>query len=630
MEAADDLFAPALLGIGVGFGFQAVQQRRGQSGARLGREIERLTQQLGGFLPHNSILRQAAGRPLRARCYSAYLRTPEPPSPAFPKWLFPALIAACGVFLLGLFSTEMTDPDAWWHLATGRYLVQQHRLPVPDPFAYTTAGAPLAPGEAGVRRFNLTHEWLAQAAWYGIEAAGGFGAVVLWKAALLTLLCGLVGWTARRRTGSWLWGVGAALAAAALATEFAHDRPSILSYGFTAAFVAILEDRRRVWLLPVLSLVWANCHGGFFLGWIVCGAYGLEAVVRRAPDRKRILLAGAAAVLVSGINPNGYAAAAAVLAYRQSPMQATLIEWSRADLWGPPYAFDLLLYGAALCMALAWRRVRMADWLLFGAFAAAALVAFRNEMLIGVAAPVMIAAYAPKRGVPVRYAALAATALLAAATAWQTALGNFFQLRAGEWAYPAGAVEFLRARGIGARVFNTYEDGGYLIWRGRPVFIDGRALSEAVFQDYRRILGLPPGDGERERLLERYAVGAIAINGFEYNSGVLYPLVLALAQPAGEAWKLVYQDAQSMVFLRDVPAGMPVLNKRAMADHLEQECRMHIGHAPGFSLCARTLADLALRAGDQERAKRMLELYLAHPYANDPEARRAYAQMVGR
>ena len=50
------------------------------------------------------------------------------------------------------------------YLKTGQYILTHHRLPVPDPFAYTTAGAaPAYPGEAATRHFNLTHEWLAQA-----------------------------------------------------------------------------------------------------------------------------------------------------------------------------------------------------------------------------------------------------------------------------------------------------------------------------------------------------------------------------------------------------------------------------------------------------------------------------------
>jgi hypothetical protein len=57
---------------------------------------------------------------------------------------------------------------------------------------------------------------------------------------------------------------------------------------------------------------------------------------------------------------------------------------------------------------------------------------------------------------------------------------------------------------------------------------------------------------------------------------------------------------------------------------------LHIERDPRFSLCARTLGDLFLRAGDRVRARRALALYLAHPYggADDPEARRAYADLL--
>ena len=566
------------------------------------------------------------------------LRKPVSPPKPPPRWLFPAALVLAAVFLLGLFSTEMADPDSWWHLATGRYIVRNHRLPTPDPFAYTTAKAvPAYPGEDATRRFNLTHEWLAQAVWYAIYAAGGFPAVVLWKAVLLSLFCGLTGFITARRARSGWWGLAAALAAAALAIEFAHDRPALLTYVFTAAFVAILESRRRLYLLPLLALVWANCHGGFFLGWIVCAAYALDALVRSSPNRRNIVIAGLTAVLVSALNPNGFASVATVLRYRQSPLQSTLIEWSRADLWGPPYAFDLLLYAAALSLVLSWRRVRLSDWLLFAAFAAAALLAFRNELLIGLLAPILIASYAPVDRLkpllaraPARALPYAALAALAAGTAWGAARGSFFQLRAADWSYPAGAADFLLQRRISAPLFNTYEYGGYLIWRGLPVFIDGRALSESVFQDYRYILGTPPGDPRRDATLARYGVGAILVNSFEYNSGALYQLVPALAQPGQSAWHLVYEDAQSLLFLRDVPPGVPVLDPRRLAAHLETECRLHIDHDPEFSLCARKLADVYMRAGDNESAKRALALYLAHPYADDPEARAAYLKLLGQ
>jgi hypothetical protein len=552
------------------------------------------------------------------------LRKSDTLSKPVPPWLLPTLLALTALLLMGLFSTEITDPDFWWHLKTGQYIVTRHRLPTPDPFAYTTAAAaPASPAEAGTRRFNLTHEWLSQAVWYLVYSAAGFGGVVLWKALLLTVLCALTGFVAYRRTGSWIWGIAAALAAASLAVNFDHDRPGILSYVFTAAYLAILESRRRLWLLPVLAVVWANCHGGFFLGWIVCGAYGAEAIVRRSPDTRRVLLMSGLAVALSGLNPNGFAALATVLRYRQSPLQSTLIEWMPADLWGAPYAFDLLLYAAALALLLSWKRVRPADWILFAAFSAAAITAFRNEMLIGLLAPVLIAAYFPwKRRLPL-VAHFALALALTGGLAWGCARGRFFQLRAAEWRFPAGAAAFLAEHRLSAPLFNTYEYGGYLIWKGQRVFIDGRALSESVFQNYRVMLGAPPGEPARAELLAKYGIGVIVVNAFEYNAGTLYPLVLSLAD-----WKLVYEDPQAMVFVRDVPPGMPVLDPSRILDHLDAECRLHLAHDPDLPGCARTLGDYFLRSGDRARARRALELYLEHPYPGDTDARRAYMQLL--
>jgi hypothetical protein len=542
-----------------------------------------------------------------------------------------ALLILARLFLLGLFSTELADTDAWWHLKTGEYIVTQHRFPYPDPFAYTTALAkPAYPGETATQRFNLTHEWLSQAAMYLIESAGGLGAVVLWKAFLLTLCCGLAAWIVRRRANSWLWGIAAALAAAAVLTDFAHDRPALLSYLFSFAFMAVLETRRRMWLLPLLAIVWANCHGGFFLGWVVCGAYCAEALLTRAPDAKPMLAFSGAAVLVSGLNPNGFRVLSTLASYRQSPMTATLMEWSHPGFWGEPYLFFLLLYGAAAALIISWRRVRLADWLLFAAFAAASLTAFRNLPLMALLAPILIATYFPwKRTLP-PFAYYGAAAALACGLGWGTATGAFFQLRAAEWRFPAGAASFLREHGIAARLFNTYEDGGYLIWRGFPVFIDGRSLSENVFQDYRLIMGTPPGDRRRDATLAKYQIGAIVLNAFEYNSGVIYPLALALAQPDESAWKLVYDDPAAMVFLRDAPAGMPSRDKSKILDHLEAECTLHVNRDPEFSLCARTLGDFFLRAGDPVRARRNLALYLEHPYGDDPQARQIYLQLIQR
>src|ERR1035441_9866730 len=89
------------------------------------------------------------------RCYPARLRKPDS-----------ILLALAAIFLLGLFATEMSDSDSWWNLATGRYVVTEHRLPVPDPFAYTTAGVgPGVPAAGGARFFYPSPEWAGPRPW---------------------------------------------------------------------------------------------------------------------------------------------------------------------------------------------------------------------------------------------------------------------------------------------------------------------------------------------------------------------------------------------------------------------------------------------------------------------------------
>jgi hypothetical protein len=300
--------------------------------------------------------------------------------------------------------------------------------------------------------------------------------------------------------------------------------------------------------------------------------------------------------------------------------------------------FDVLLYATALALILAWRKVRVSDWLLAAAFGAAALMAFRNILLFALLAPVLIATYFPIKWRWPRFTGMAVALLLAAGFGVGLAQGRFFQLRAAEWQYPSGAAQFLIDNHITAPLFNPYEAGGYLIWRLWPqerVFIDGRALNESVYQDYRRILYNRGGNpvamsGPRADALGRYRVGAIVMDSFLYFDGRQYPLVTALLRAANDEWKLVYQDAQWMVFLRQPPAGMTVLEKPDAFDRLESECLYHIERAPEECGCARTLGQAFLNAKDLERGRRMLGIYLSHPHPPDPEVEKIYGRLFSK
>jgi hypothetical protein len=555
-------------------------------------------------------------------------KPPPKPSPKpLPPALRPLVLIAAALLLMGWFVTAVANPDTWWHLEAGRYIVQTHHLPSPDPFAFTTAAAkPAYAGEETVRRFNLTHEWLAQSIFYlawagGGWAGGGWAALILLRAAMLTAFCGLAGLVAFHRTGGLYRSLAAAIATAAIAGNFAVDRPFLFTYLLLAGTIYILEtarSRRTVWLLPPLFLLWANCHGGYFLGWVALAAYCIPTLLRRAPDAppsgaRRLWTVSALCVLVSGLNPNGFRALAVTLAYRSSALQSSLWEWRRPQLW-PPDLFAAVLFLAAAALLWQFRQVRLSDWILFAAFAAASLLAIRNTILIGWLGPLLIAAYLPFAPPRPRWSEFAAAALLLAGVAGEIVSGNAFQLRAEEWLYPKGAADFLLAHRIRGPIFNVYEHGGYLMWRLWPrekVFIDGRALSDTLFHDYQRMLYALPADSEKSglQLLDAYGIQTIVVNGFEYGSGAIYMLPVALSDPSQTEWKLVYQDAQAMVFLRHPPPGVtPLASVDALAS-LESQCSAHIEHLPGEPLCARYLGILFTRGGQPERGARWTAVF---------------------
>jgi hypothetical protein len=91
-----------------------------------------------------------------------------------------------------------------------------------------------------------------------------------------------------------------------------------------------------------------------------------------------------------------------------------------------------------------------------------------------------------------------------------------------------------------ARIFNAYNYGGYLIWRGYPVYVDGRADvygDEGLLQFGQTYFVRD----DWEEPLDREAIELVIV---EANS--------ALAFTLGEApeWERVYVDAHTHIFDR--------------------------------------------------------------------------------
>jgi hypothetical protein len=110
---------------------------------------------------------------------------------------------------------------------------------------------------------------------------------------------------------------------------------------------------------------------------------------------------------------------------------------------------------------------------------------------------------------------------------------------------PVEAADWLARHPQPGQMYNSYNWGGYLIWRlypDEPVFVDGRtdlySLDSRVLEDYGRVHWIRPGWRE---VLDRYGVGLVLTE----RTGLL-DVLLAEA----DDWQPVYVDDVASIYRR--------------------------------------------------------------------------------
>lgn len=473
------------------------------------------------------------------------------------KRLFVAL------FLLSLFAIavrETTDPDMWWHLRTGEYILQ-NGIPRQDVFSFTVAGQPW-----------ITHEWLSQLSLWGLYQVGGPPLLILVTAALTTLTFWLIYHCCLGQP--YLAAFVTLLSALASAIVWGA-RPQMFNLLFFALFVYLLErwrgqrlSPRALWLIPLLTLLWANLHSGYFLGIALLIVYTAGEAVQRYvsaadslpwPAIRRLALITALAFLCAAINPNGPSLWLYPFATLGSgAMQSYIQEWHSPDFHLPifwPFV-GLMVLGVA-GWAFSRQRPTWTDVLLFlGTFAAGLLSARHIPIFALAAAPIVSRCWLPAfthtplyptlsgerpdlKGLPIlNWLLVLATLLGVVGWTGQTILDNEAAIAS---RFPVAAVDYLLAHDLAqARGYNSYGWGGYLIWRGLPVFVDGRAdvYGDNFLRFYRQTLELQPNWAEP---LNQFDVQYILI---ERDA----PLTALL--DIHPHWQAAYTDDVAQIFTR--------------------------------------------------------------------------------
>lgn len=401
------------------------------------------------------------------------------------QWL--ALHAVAVVVFLALFAfclPSLASADFWWHLRSGQLIYTTHTVPRTDPFAFTVGG----------QRW-IAHEWLSELLIYATYRFGGYAAVLV----LFGLLTAAAYWLAFRSSKASL---SAGLPVLALAVWAARPtflvRPQIFTLCLFSLFCFVLEAHRRtgVWryllILPPLTLLWVNLHGGYILGpgvivlflagYMLDGLAGANARESLRARTRQLGMAALACLAVVPLNPNGLRLYTYPFETLGSPaMQSLITEWQPPSLQQSLFYPLFLLVGLTI-LALALRRnsLRAGEVLFVTFFAVAALHSMRHMALFSVACIPLLSGWrlAPlpwRVPSPIRVAAILLLVLL---SGWRGRAAAADSAKFERQRFPVDAVSFLEHSRPSGQIFNAYAFGGYMIWRLYPeyrVYVDGRA-----------------------------------------------------------------------------------------------------------------------------------------------------------
>lgn len=119
------------------------------------------------------------------------------------------------------------DTDGWWHLQSGRWMVENGQIPRVDPFSHTRFGQPW-----------IDHGWLAQLIIYLTYRALGFGGLVLLVSALVTVAF-YFAWLQCQGGERWTRAFVFIIAAVASGIIWSA-RPQMVTFALTALMAYIL------------------------------------------------------------------------------------------------------------------------------------------------------------------------------------------------------------------------------------------------------------------------------------------------------------------------------------------------------------------------------------------------------
>jgi hypothetical protein len=492
------------------------------------------------------------------------------------------------IFMNFMATLQVVDPDYFWHLKTGEYILTHAALPSGDIFSYTKIGSPW-----------ILHEWLFEVVVYAFfKWMGTFGVKLL--TASLAMAAIIIAYKLLKRIA-----FSPTIALTLLIAAFIplvigiSPRPQLVTYMFFISFLSILINYKyfqtsgRLLALPLIMIVWVNAHAGYMLGLILVGMFVVcewanywISINRSGEERSKLILLTKIAILtllMSAINPWFISHWLYPFQVMGSESTQMISEWQSPnfhDEWSSRAYLTLVLVFFVSSIYKA-RKPDLTELLIPIVLITLGLFSIRNIPLATLTLITFTAKAISQEQVVWIFGIWQRSGL---SRIYKISIGggkqlggseillNWFLLititfglyfwypiyhlkndKADKW-LPVRATDFVENSRISGRMFNTYHFGGYLIYRLYPkqhVFIDGRAdmYGDSFFKDYINIINVGPG---WKAAFDKYKIDYVI-------TGKNEPLN-QLLQSYGE-FRPVFVDQYNTVLVRNQPSFAKLIEK---------------------------------------------------------------------
>ena len=498
---------------------------------------------------------------------------------------FPSIgnVIFLSIFLFFSFTAQrlLDDGDTGYHIKAGEFIIENHFVPKVDIFSFHTPAIPW-----------IAHEWLSEVLMGWVHIYFGLNGVVILFSFTIASLFYLLFRFIKKNNGNII--ISALLVILSALTSYFHwlARPHIFSLLLSLIWYFILEEyqyrnRRIIYYLPFLMVLWVNVHGGFIFGLLMIGVYFLGNLIEMSfsgeenrnnakKKGKRYILVGLLCLGAAFINPNGYR----ILVFPFALVfEKSLVNYSNEFL-SPNFHHIFFVFFAIYLLftigifMISKKMLRPTEIILVMLLTYMSLYSCRNIALFSIIiAPILsrqieyllegkdgnilihIKNKAKRYNELDRYAngilwPLMGVILVIAATKF-----GMFNFRFEEkMRKPVKAVEFLRKEPIKGNMFNADEFGDYIIYSAYPqykVFIDGRIdiYNPKILSDYQRISNFENG---WENVIEKYQIKWII---YDKDS----PLSRYLLER--KDWRLIYSDEVTNIFVRNIEEFKSLIEK---------------------------------------------------------------------